>query len=91
MHKEVRHLMAEFISQQMLDAVDQAVLLDIEARLLRSVERVFPLEAPEEVGQAVEKILRRAWSRFGDDLIGRMAEAEAIIAMPSRYRQSSSG
>jgi len=90
--KTDRRLVAEYVSREMMEAVDVGILLDIEANLMRSLQRTFPEEADEAHARTVKKILRRAWCRVGEDVLGRMAEAELIVGRdPDRNVQPFSG
>ena len=84
--KENRRLVAEYVAREMMDAVDVGMLLDIEANLMRSLQHIFPQAPDDENAHIVTKILRRAWSRVGEDVLGRMAEVE--ITAGGRDRDS---
>jgi hypothetical protein len=80
MEKENRRLVAEYVSREMMEAVDIGILLDIEANLMRSLQHTFPQAPDEEHARTVTKILQRAWCRVGEDVLGRMAEAEIVAS-----------
>ena len=82
MAKDNRRLVAEYVSREMMEAVDVGVLLDIEANLMRSFQQTFPAATDEAHARTVKKILRRAWCRVGEDVLGRMAEAELYAGRP---------
>jgi hypothetical protein len=77
-----RRLVAEYVSREMMESLDMGVLLDIEANLMRSLQQTSPGVTDEEHARTVKKILRRAWFRVGEDVLGRMAEAELYAGRP---------
>lgn len=92
MEKTQRRLVAEYVSREMMEAIDVGVLLDIEANLMRSLQHTFPEATDEAHARTVKKILRRAWCRVGEDVLGRMAEAELYAGRdPERSAQPFSG
>ena len=92
MEKDNQRLVAEYVSREMMEAVDVGVLLDIEANLMRSLQHTFPDGPDETHARTVKKILRRAWCRVGEDVLGRMAEAELYAGRdPERDAQPFSG
>jgi hypothetical protein len=81
--KEQRRLVAEYVSREMMEALDVGVLLDIEANLMRSLQHTSP-EAPDGAhARTVKKILTRAWHRVGQDVLGRMVDAELAAGRES--------
>ncbi len=80
--KTQRRFVAEYVSREMMEALDVGVLLDIEANLMRSLQHTSPNVTDEEHARTVKKILKRAWFRVGEDVLGRMAEAELYAGRP---------
>ena len=92
MEKIQRRLLAEYVSREMMEALDVGVLLDIESNLMRSLQRTLPGWADESRAETVRRILRRAWRRVGEDVLCRMAEAEMYAGRdPDRDAQPFSG
>lgn len=91
MEKVERRLVAEYVSREMMEAVDVGVLLDIEANLMRSLQHTFPAATNVAHARTVKKVLRRAWCRVGEDVLGRMAEAEIYADDPERNAEPFSG
>jgi hypothetical protein len=77
--KKTRRFVSELLIVEVIDKVNVGALYDLEVNLMNCMARAFPDAPSAERGRNAAKILRRTWSRIGEEVIGCMADSESHV------------
>jgi hypothetical protein len=78
-----RRLLEELVLERLICAIDGEAIMQLQANLVNAVARASPGgEDTDEVARRARQILRRAWRKYGDEVVCVVRDITQATLMP---------